>query len=100
MTDIFSDEYSTAIHLKWIQKEPRVLLVDEMKVALALEQSESRFVSADELEKRVRELMDSVSGERVRERVRAMRDCAKAARGDGGSSRVALAKLVESWKDD
>ncbi|KAF7147107.1 hypothetical protein RHSIM_Rhsim03G0193200 [Rhododendron simsii] len=76
-----------------------VLLVEEMKVALALEQSESRFVSADELEKRVRELMDSVSGEGVRERVRAMRDCAKAARGDGGSSRVALAELVESWKD-
>ncbi|KAF7148865.1 hypothetical protein RHSIM_Rhsim03G0194000 [Rhododendron simsii] len=69
-----------------------VLLVEEMKVALALEQSESRFVSADELEKRVRELMDSVSGEGVRERVRAMRDCAKAARGDGGSSRVALAE--------
>ncbi|KAI8564907.1 hypothetical protein RHMOL_Rhmol03G0219300 [Rhododendron molle] len=70
-----------------------------MKVALALEESESGFVRADELEKRVGELMDSVSGKGVRERLREMRDCAKAARGDGGSSRVALAELVESWKD-
>ncbi|KAF7149031.1 hypothetical protein RHSIM_Rhsim03G0194700 [Rhododendron simsii] len=81
------------------QRFNRVLLVEEMKVALALEESESRFVSADELEKSVSELMGLVSGEGVRERVRAMRDCAKVARGDGGSSHVVLAELVESWKD-
>ncbi|KAF7148775.1 hypothetical protein RHSIM_Rhsim03G0193800 [Rhododendron simsii] len=98
--------FGTAINMYGVFKAEQltemaigVLLVEEMKVALALEQSENRFVSADELEKRVRELMDSVSGEGVRERVRAMRDCAKAAICDGGSSRVALAELVESWKD-
>ncbi|KAI8564910.1 hypothetical protein RHMOL_Rhmol03G0219600 [Rhododendron molle] len=80
------------------QRLNRVLLVEEMKVALALEESESGFVRADELEKRVGELMDSVSGKGVRERLREMGDCAKSARGDGGSSRVALAELVESWK--
>ncbi|KAE9464790.1 hypothetical protein C3L33_03280, partial [Rhododendron williamsianum] len=67
-------------------------------VALALEESEGGFVSADELEKRVRELMDSESGKRVRERVMEMRDGAKAALGEGGTSRVALAELVESWR--
>jgi len=80
------------------QRLNRVLLVEEMKVALALEESEGGFVSADELEKRVRELMDSVSGKGVRERVREMKDCAKAALGEGGTSRVALAELAESWK--
>ncbi|KAF7148517.1 hypothetical protein RHSIM_Rhsim03G0195300 [Rhododendron simsii] len=80
------------------QRFNKVCSVEEMKVALALEESEGGFVSADELEKRVRELMDSESGKRVRERVMEMRDGAKAALGEGGTSRVALAELVESWK--
>ncbi|KAF7147069.1 hypothetical protein RHSIM_Rhsim03G0193500 [Rhododendron simsii] len=96
---LFKAEQLTEMAIGLEKSGHRVLLVEEMKVVLALEESESGFVSADELEKRVRELMDSVSGEGVRERVKAMRDCAKAARGDGGSSRVALAELVESWKD-
>uniref|UniRef100_A0A5B6YMI3 Putative anthocyanidin 5,3-O-glucosyltransferase-like n=1 Tax=Davidia involucrata TaxID=16924 RepID=A0A5B6YMI3_DAVIN len=83
------------------QRMNRVYLVEEMKVALALNELEDRFVSAAELEKRVRELMDSESGKAVRETVIAMRDAAKAALGEGGSSTVALAELVESWdKDD
>lgn len=82
------------------QRFNRVFMVEEMKVALALEESKGGFVSANELEKRVRELMDSASGKGVRERVREMRDCAKAALCEGGSSRLALAELVESWKKD
>ncbi|KAH7856131.1 hypothetical protein Vadar_033036 [Vaccinium darrowii] len=82
------------------QRFNRVFLVEEMKVALALEESQGGFVSANELDKRVRELMDSASGKGVRERVREMRDCAKAALCEGGSSRLALAELVESWKKD
>jgi hypothetical protein len=79
------------------QRMTRVVLVKELKVALAVNESEDGLVSAGELEKRVRELMDSEAGKEVRERVSAMRDDAMAAVEEGGSSRVALANLAELW---
>ncbi|GMH28106.1 hypothetical protein Nepgr_029949 [Nepenthes gracilis] len=81
------------------QRFNSVILVEEIKVALPLETTEDRFVRADELEKRVRELMDSdsLSGKAVRERVTAMRDAAMAAMGEGGSSRAAMDELTQSW---
>ncbi|GAV72731.1 UDPGT domain-containing protein [Cephalotus follicularis] len=80
------------------QKMNRLFLVEEMKVALWVSESEDGLVSAAELENRVNELMDSKKGKVVRERVMAMRDEAAAAREDGGSSRVALVKLINSLK--
>jgi hypothetical protein len=77
------------------QKMNRSVLVKELKVALALNESEDGSVSAAELEKRVRELMDSEAGKDVRDRVSAMRDDAMTAVKEGGSSHVALAKLSE-----
>lgn len=77
----------------------RVFLVDELKVALAVRKTgEDQFVSANELEERVTELMDGEGGKVVRDRVMEMRDAVKAATGVNGSSRVALAKFVESSK--
>ena len=80
------------------QRIIRVFLVEELKGALAVNQSENGFVSATELENRVTELMDPDKGKPLRDRVTAMRDGAKAAIGEGGSSRVALAKLIGSFK--
>ncbi|KAJ8773223.1 hypothetical protein K2173_028400 [Erythroxylum novogranatense] len=80
------------------QRLNKVLLVEEMKLALPMDESENGFVSAAELEKRVRGLMESEEGKFVREQTIAMRDGAKAAMSKGGSSRLALAELVESWK--
>ncbi|XP_023875938.1 UDP-glycosyltransferase 88A1 [Quercus suber] len=80
------------------QRFNRVVLVEDVKIALSMMESEDGFVSATEVEKRVRELMDSESGNSIRERTLAMKDGAKAALIEGGSSRVALTKLVESWK--
>ena len=80
------------------QRIIRVFLVEELKGALAVNQSENGFVSATELENRVTELMDPEKGNPLRDRVTAMRDGAKAAIGEGGSSRVALAKLIGSFK--
>uniref|UniRef100_A0A2N9ECZ2 Glycosyltransferase n=1 Tax=Fagus sylvatica TaxID=28930 RepID=A0A2N9ECZ2_FAGSY len=80
------------------QRMNRVILVEEMKVGLALKELEDGFVSAEELEKRVRELIDSQVGREVRERVSAFRDNAEVALKQGGSSHVALAKLAELWK--
>ncbi|KAJ6766816.1 GLYCOSYLTRANSFERASE [Salix purpurea] len=70
-----------------------------MKLALPMRESESRFVSATEVEERVRGLMGSEEGKLIRERTVSMKIAAKVELSEGGSSRVALAKLVESWKD-
>ncbi|KAF5731202.1 putative UDP-glucosyl transferase 88A1 [Tripterygium wilfordii] len=80
------------------QKLNKALLVEELKLALAMNESKTGFVSATEVEKRVKELMESEEGNSLRERVTAKRNEAMKAMGKGGSSRVALAKLVEQWK--
>ena len=79
------------------QRFNKVMLVEEMKVALPLEESKTGIVTAAELEKRVRELMEMEKGFNVRNRVTAMKEEAKAAMSDGGSSLVALDKLMKSW---
>ncbi|KAH7538116.1 hypothetical protein FEM48_Zijuj03G0165000 [Ziziphus jujuba var. spinosa] len=58
------------------------------------------FVSAAELERRVRELMDSEKGREVRDRVLGLRDSATAAMKDDGSSRAALNNLTEQWSQN
>ncbi|KAB5516874.1 hypothetical protein DKX38_027522 [Salix brachista] len=73
----------------------RVVLVEEMKLALSMNESEDGFVSADEVEKKVRGLMESTEGKMIRERASAMKNEAKAALSDGGSSHVALSKLLD-----
>ncbi|KAF7149339.1 hypothetical protein RHSIM_Rhsim03G0194800 [Rhododendron simsii] len=80
------------------QRLNRVLLVKEMKLALWMNESESGFVTAGEVEKRVTELMDSEEGKAVRDRVKAVSEGTREAMSEGGSSQVALAKLAESRK--
>ncbi|KAM7272923.1 hypothetical protein ACFE04_027587 [Oxalis oulophora] len=67
-------------------------------VALALKKQENEFVSAAELEERVRELMGSEKGREVRHRVLEMRDEAYVAMKNGGSSHKALTELTGFWK--
>ncbi|KAL1357678.1 hypothetical protein HN51_009558 [Arachis hypogaea] len=78
----------------------KVVIVEEMKVALPLKEDEGGFVRASELEERVNELMESEigRGKEVRERVLAARNGGAAALAGGGSSRVALDGLVRLWK--
>ncbi|KAI3419582.1 Glycosyltransferase [Psidium guajava] len=80
------------------QRHNRVLLVQEMRIALPVDESKDGSVSWEEVEKRVRELMESEEGKIVRERAVAMKEEAKAVLSPGGSSRSALAGLIESWK--
>lgn len=71
------------------------VMVGEMKVAVAVEQrEEDGFVSGEEVEKRVREVMES---EEIRERSLKLKEMALAAVGEFGSSKTALANLVQSW---
>ncbi|KAK9075364.1 hypothetical protein SSX86_003687 [Deinandra increscens subsp. villosa] len=57
-------------------------------------------LEAAEVEKCVRQLMDSAEGKMVRRVVEAKRVDAARALSDNGSSRVALAALVRSWRKD
>ena len=80
------------------QRFNRVVMVEEMKLAFPMEESEEGFVTATEVEKRVRELMESKEGNTLRLRIMAMKEAAETAMSDGGSSRTALTKLVKSWR--
>ncbi|KAJ9703178.1 hypothetical protein PVL29_004807 [Vitis rotundifolia] len=80
------------------QRFNRVVLVEEMKLAIPMEESEEGFVTATEVEKRVRELMELEEGNTLRLRIMAMKEAAETAMSDGGSSRTALTKLVKSWR--
>ncbi|KAF8044100.1 hypothetical protein BT93_A2165 [Corymbia citriodora subsp. variegata] len=80
------------------QGHNKVVLVQEMRIALPVDESEDGWVSSEEVEKRVRELMESDEGKMVRERVLVVKEEAKAALSPGGSSWLALAGLNESWK--
>ncbi|KAL9999264.1 putative isoflavone 7-O-glucosyltransferase [Helianthus debilis subsp. tardiflorus] len=77
------------------QRLNKIMMVEEMKVALPMDESESGKVAAMEVAKRVRQLMELDEGKIVREVVRALKeDAARAINHTNGSSRVALAKLV------
>ncbi|XP_022772405.1 UDP-glycosyltransferase 88F3-like [Durio zibethinus] len=81
------------------QRLNRNILVQDMKMAIPVEQREGDgFVSGIELEKRVRELMESNNGKELRERSWKMREKALAAWGPSGSSAKALTKLIEFCK--
>lgn len=80
------------------QRFNKILLVEEIKIALPLNGSDDWFISSDEIERRVKQIIGSEEGEAVRERVLKLSAEAKAALGEGGTSKMALAKLVESWK--
>nr|KYP69678.1 Anthocyanidin 5,3-O-glucosyltransferase [Cajanus cajan] len=79
------------------QRFNRVVVVEAMEVALWMHENAAGFVAASEVEERVRELMESERGKQVRIRVGVAKDEAKAALMDGGSSHVALEKLLKSW---
>ncbi|KAI3705751.1 hypothetical protein L1987_75992 [Smallanthus sonchifolius] len=80
------------------QKVNKIVMVEEMKMALPVEVSEDGKVAAVEVERRVRQLMDSEEGRMVREVVKGKKVDAARAMSDDGSSRVALSMLVESWQ--
>jgi len=80
------------------QRLNKVILVEEMKVALELKDSRDGFVSGTELGDRIKELMDSDKGKEIRQTIFKMKISAKEAIEEGGSSLVALNKLAQLWK--
>ncbi|KAF9600538.1 hypothetical protein IFM89_010024 [Coptis chinensis] len=80
------------------QRINRVFLVEELKLALPMVENEDGFVSAGEIEKRVKQLMDSDEGKVVRDQAMRMCEGAKTALSEGESSLTTLNELVELWK--
>ncbi|WVY99956.1 hypothetical protein V8G54_026026 [Vigna mungo] len=73
----------------------REVMVGEMKVAVGVnERVEDGFVSAEEVEKRVREVMET---KEIRERSFKLKQMAMAAVAEFGSSTTAIANLLHSW---
>ncbi|XP_028181437.1 UDP-glycosyltransferase 1-like [Glycine soja] len=81
------------------QRLNRVVLVEEMKVGLAVKQNKDGLVSSTELGDRVKELMDSDRGKEIKQKIFKMKISATEAMTEGGSSVVALNRLVEIWKE-
>ncbi|XP_054807253.1 UDP-glycosyltransferase 88F5-like [Prosopis cineraria] len=76
-----------------------VILVKEMKVAIAARDgSREGLVSSDEVERRVRQLMEMEEGKVMRCRILEMKAMAIKAWCSGGSSLNAFIDLVSSWK--
>ena len=72
-------------------------------MAIGVEQmdEEDMFVSGEEVERKVRALMEYCEeGRELRERSRKMREMAMAAWKEEGSSTTALTKLAAAWTQD
>lgn len=79
------------------QRLNKIMMVEKMKIALAME-SAGTTVKASEVERRVRELMETEKGLSIRARISELKDAAKAAMSIGGSSLADLDKLIKSWR--
>ncbi|XP_039115995.1 UDP-glycosyltransferase 88A1-like [Dioscorea cayenensis subsp. rotundata] len=80
------------------QKMNKVVLVEEMKLAVEMKGYDKGMVTAKEVETRVRWFMESDGGTELRERAKEMKDRAAAAVSDGGSSHATVVKLTGEWK--
>ncbi|KAJ0986258.1 hypothetical protein J5N97_004614 [Dioscorea zingiberensis] len=80
------------------QKMNKVVLVEEMKLAVEMKGYHNGTVAAEEVETRVRWLMESEGGRELRERAKEMKEHAAAALSEGGPSHAAVVDLTAEWK--
>jgi hypothetical protein len=72
----------------------KVFMVEEMKIAVALAGYEEGMVKAEEVEAKVRLVMETEEGRKLRERLAAARKMALDAIGEGGSSDLVFAQFL------
>ncbi|KAM0868955.1 hypothetical protein ACQ4PT_041004 [Festuca glaucescens] len=77
------------------QRMNKVHVVEEMKVGVAMEGYEEGIVKAEEVEAKVRLVMESEEGNRLRERLSAAKKMAADALKEGGSSDVAFEEFLK-----
>nr|XP_010916885.1 UDP-glycosyltransferase 88F3 [Elaeis guineensis] len=80
------------------QRMNKVMLVEELRLAVAVEGYDKGVVSAAEVEAKVRWVMESEGGRELRKRATGMAAKAKEAWGDGGSSQAAWVEFVKVLK--
>nr|CAB3465251.1 unnamed protein product [Digitaria exilis] len=76
------------------QKMNKVVMVEEAGIGVEVVGWQQGLVSSEELEAKVRLMMESQEGERLRARVTAHKEAAAMAWKDGGSSRAAFGKFL------
>nr|UYR28658.1 UDP-glycosyltransferase 73 [Andrographis alata] len=75
------------------------LVVEEFKLGLPLAAAADGFVKADELENRIREVTESLTGRSIRHRASEMKAAVAAAAQPDGSSVAALEKFIRSLRE-
>uniref|UniRef100_M8BXV6 Glycosyltransferase n=1 Tax=Aegilops tauschii TaxID=37682 RepID=M8BXV6_AEGTA len=80
------------------QRANKVFVVDEMKLGVVMEGYDEELVKAEEVEKKVRLLMESDEGEKLRGRLALANKKAAEALADGGPSRTAFAEFLKDLK--
>nr|CAD1834045.1 unnamed protein product [Ananas comosus var. bracteatus] len=78
------------------QRMNKVFLVEEIRVGVAVDGYDQVLVAAEEVERKVRLVMETEDGERLRARAAELKDKAAAALDERGSSHAAF---QEFWKD-
>ncbi|XP_062231952.1 anthocyanidin 5,3-O-glucosyltransferase-like [Phragmites australis] len=80
------------------QRLNKIFLVEEMKIAVTMEGYEE-FVKAEEVDVKVRLVMETEEGKMLRERLAVAREKALEAIKEGGSSEVAIAEFIRSGEE-
>ncbi|VAH21488.1 unnamed protein product [Triticum turgidum subsp. durum] len=80
------------------QRLNKVFVVDELKVGVVMEGYDEQLVKAGEVEKKVRLVMGSEEGEKLRERLALAKEKAAEALADSGPSRLAFAEFLKDSK--
>ncbi|KAJ7950845.1 Glycosyltransferase [Quillaja saponaria] len=81
------------------QKMNAVMLCDGLKVALRPKVNEKGIVEKEEVGKVVKDLLESEEGERIRNRMKDIKDAATNVLSENGSSTKALSELALRWKN-
>ncbi|KAL4191591.1 hypothetical protein AMTRI_Chr07g30620 [Amborella trichopoda] len=74
-----------------------LFMVEEMKIAMAMEIGDSGFVDGGAVARCVKGLMESEKGNMLRDRSKALKEKAATALSEGGTSRLSLDAAVEAW---
>ncbi|XP_043694745.1 hydroquinone glucosyltransferase-like [Telopea speciosissima] len=80
------------------QRMNAVMLVEDMKVALRPKEREDGIIGREEITKVVRNLMEEEEGQRVRSRMRELKDAAARVLSEEGSSTQSLSEVAQKWR--
>ncbi|GMN46710.1 hypothetical protein TIFTF001_015876 [Ficus carica] len=82
------------------QRMNAVFLADDLKVALRVKPDEKGIVGRDQIAKYTRELKEGEEGKLLRNRMKELKEAAKLALNDEGSSTKSLAEVAQIWKSN